>query len=55
MSKPSPLYEAVVEVDERVLLAEDYALPNVSLIAGSSGEKLQVERGIGECELYNRY
>ena len=48
VSKPAMLYEAVLEVDERVVLADQYQLDGVAVQHGSSGEALQVERSPGE-------
>lgn len=47
VAKPSMLYEAVLEVDERVYLADEYQLPNLPIHYGISGEKLQVRKTPG--------
>lgn len=48
VAKPSMLYEAVLEVDERVYLADEYQLPDVPVLQGVSGEKIQVGKTPGE-------
>ncbi|OCF36235.1 hypothetical protein I316_02108 [Kwoniella heveanensis BCC8398] len=40
--KPGMLYEAVVEVDERVVLANGYQVEGVPVLTGTTGEKVQV-------------
>lgn len=41
------LYEAVLEVDERVYLADEYRLQDIPVLQGVSGEKIQVHRTPG--------
>ncbi len=42
------LYEEVLEVDERVLLADEYELDDVEVLLGASGEKIQIAKAPGE-------
>lgn len=42
--RPGMLYEEVIEVDERVVLADAYQVDDCAIINGVSGEKLQVLR-----------
>lgn len=42
------LYESVLEVDERVLLADDYQIDGAAVVAGTTGEKVQVYKAPGE-------
>lgn len=41
------LYEAVLEVDERVYLADEYQIADVPVLEGISGEKVQVYKTPG--------
>ena len=40
--KPEMLYETVLEVDERVVLADQYQVPGIEVEQGSTGETIQV-------------
>lgn len=42
------LYEKVLEVDERVLLATDFQIEGLEVRTGTSGEKIQVSKAPGE-------
>lgn len=46
--KPGMLYEVVLEIDERVLLADQYHIQGAELLVGTTGEKIQVCRAPGE-------
>ena len=41
------LYETVLEVDERVLLADKHQVDGLEMLRGSSGEKFQILRAPG--------
>ncbi|KAK0453995.1 5-oxoprolinase [Desarmillaria tabescens] len=49
--RPGVLYERVIEVKERVLLADVYRLEGLPVVLGTSGERIQVEHvpDAGEC------
>lgn len=51
VSKPSPLYEEVVEADERVLLAGDIDSQDLPRVKGISGETVIVVRPLNEEKL----
>jgi hypothetical protein len=42
--KPGMLYETVLEIDERVLLADEYQIDGAAVQAGITGEKVQIDR-----------
>jgi 5-oxoprolinase (ATP-hydrolysing) len=46
--KPGMLYESVLKVDERVLLADEYQIDGAAVVAGTTGEKVQVHKAPGE-------
>lgn len=48
VTKPGMLYEKVLEVDERVLLATTFQIDEVAVQTGTSGEKIQVLKAPGE-------
>ncbi len=41
--RPGVLYEKVIEIKERVLLADVYELEGIPVVIGTSGERIQVE------------
>ena len=45
--KPEMLYETVLEVDERVVLADQYQVPGIEVEQGSTGETIQVLQSPG--------
>ncbi|KAK0219992.1 5-oxoprolinase [Armillaria fumosa] len=49
--RPGVLYEKVIEVKERVLLADVYTMEGLPVVIGTSGERIQVEHvpDSGEC------
>jgi 5-oxoprolinase (ATP-hydrolysing) len=47
ISRPKPLASAVLEVDERVLLADTYLVDGLPVKYGSNGEAVQIERSPG--------
>jgi hypothetical protein len=53
--KPAMLYETVLEVDERVLLAGKYPIEGTPIIEGTTGEKIQICKAPGECKLITPY
>lgn len=48
VTKPGMLYEKVLEVDERVLLATEFQVDGLEVRTGTSGEKIQVSKAPGE-------
>lgn len=53
INKPSQLYKAVVEIDERVYLARENKSPK-KIISGVSGESLYIEKTINKTEVYSQ-
>jgi hypothetical protein len=47
VTKPGMLYEKVLEVDERVLLATEFQLEGLEVRTGTSGELIQVSKAPG--------
>ena len=47
VTKPGMLYEKVLEVDERVLLATEFQVDGLEVRTGTSGEKIQVSTAPG--------
>lgn len=50
VTKPGMLYEKVLEVDERVLLATDFQVEGLEVKTGTSGERIQVSRAPGRVQ-----
>lgn len=46
--KPGMLYTSVLEIDERVLLADQYQIEGAPVMVGTTGEKVQICKAPGE-------